>query len=209
MPFTSTTSFLLVSNLSPSSSLSSFPEDNNWVHIKSPSLRMSFGTPASCRAAQCCDAFKAEVSFCRYLIGLFGCQGALDWLSPVFRQWKKPDAPTERCSLNRLDSVFATYAFAILLNILRRMHPAWNHFSYLCEASLPHIKHFSALFRFWPWQGMSYFRSVSSISLFVFEKNSKISKEKRPDMACQELAKCFSPRHSTIIYSWQTIVHES
>ncbi len=108
------------------------------------------GSPPPGRAAQCCDAFKAEVSFCRYLIGLFSCQGALDPLSPVFRQRKKPDAPTERCSLNRLGSVFATNSYAILLNILRRMHPAWDHFSCLCEAFLPHIQHFSALLQILP-----------------------------------------------------------
>ena len=170
---------------------------------------MSFGTPASCRAAQCCDAFKAEVSFCRYLIGLFSCQGALNPLSPVFRQRKKPDAPTERCSLNRLDSVFATNSYAILLNILRRMHPAWDHFSCLCEAFLPHIQHFSALLQILPWHGMSFFCGVSTIFFIFSRKTDGSARKKSPDIACQESAKCFSPRHSTIIYSWQTIVLES
>ena len=32
-------------------------------------------SPPPGRATQCCDAFKAEVSFCCYLIGLFSFQG--------------------------------------------------------------------------------------------------------------------------------------
>ena len=122
---------------------------------------------------------------------------------------KKPDAPTERCFISRLDNVFATNAFAILLNTLRRMHPAWDHFSCLCEASLPHIQHFSALFRFWPWHGMTFFGGVSTIFSMVSRKNSWISKKKSPDMPCQELSKCYLPKQSAIIYSWQTLVLES
>ena len=85
-------------------------------------------SPPPGRAAQCCEAFKAEVSFCRYPFWLFSCQGAAN--VPAYQ---KPDAGTEGCSPNPWPPSSWTAALAPL-NIHCRMHPALDRW-YCCEAS--------------------------------------------------------------------------
>ena len=116
-------------------------------------------SPPPGRATQCCEAFKAEVSFCRYPFWLFSCQGAAN--VPAYQ---KPDAGTEGCSPNPWPPSSWTAALAPL-NIRCRMHPA-SDICYCCEAFCLTLWIISYSFgfdpvKFWPFLACFYRFSIT------------------------------------------------